>query len=491
MTMDIACDSDRCWRDYVEQGSEAAFAEVTRRYVALVYSAALRRCAGDAALAEEATQIVFTELARKARSLPREVVLAGWLYRHAGFVAATLVRGESRRRQREQTAMELQATRADDNWSHIAPELEEAMQALPGRDRDALVLRFLDRQPLARVGAVLGISGDAARMRVERALEKLRDLLARRGVTSTAAVLALALAEQGAVAVPASLAGAVSTAALAAVAASPMVGILGIMASTKLKAGIAIIALAGLTASVVLLELGNRKLRAETEELSRQLVAARAAGTRAEASGTVSGTTTRAMNDTEREELARLRGEHAELLRLRGQAGDLQRQLAEARQPATTAGATWRMGERRGPAELHNNGLATPQAAFETALWTALNQPEAFGKLIQLDPRITEGAERWTEAAPAFAAALAAQVNQAEKVWIADARNIETTVDGQSSGRITVLDLKLEPPPGGTLAHTSISMPFKFTGSNWAPVMLKDMRAIEPPGQGEAGSNVK
>ena len=69
-------------------------------HIGLVYSTALRVVGGDAALAKDVTQVVFTDLARKARWLPKGVVLSGWLYRHTTFVASKAVRGEVRRRAR-------------------------------------------------------------------------------------------------------------------------------------------------------------------------------------------------------------------------------------------------------------------------------------------------------------------------------------------------------------------------------------------------------
>ena len=65
---------------YTTDRSEAAFGELVERYVSLVYSAALRRTGGNADLSNDVAQQVFTDLARKARSLPRGVVLAGWLH---------------------------------------------------------------------------------------------------------------------------------------------------------------------------------------------------------------------------------------------------------------------------------------------------------------------------------------------------------------------------------------------------------------------------
>ena len=103
-------DDAKLLRQYAEEDSEAAFGELVERYCNLVYSAALRRVAGDTQLAEDVAQRVFTVLARMARRLPQNVLLGGWLYRHTCFVAAQAVRTEQRRRRREQTAAEMNAT---------------------------------------------------------------------------------------------------------------------------------------------------------------------------------------------------------------------------------------------------------------------------------------------------------------------------------------------------------------------------------------------
>src|SRR5215212_8803756 len=91
-------------RRYAESSSQDAFAELVRRRIGLVYSVALRQTRGDRHRAEDATQAVFTDLARKARSLAERPVLAGWLFRSAQFAAAGLIRADQRRHVREQEA---------------------------------------------------------------------------------------------------------------------------------------------------------------------------------------------------------------------------------------------------------------------------------------------------------------------------------------------------------------------------------------------------
>ena len=107
------------------------------------------------------------------------------------------MRSEHRRRERERIAADMQSVSPDDNTADIAAQLEPAMAELDETDRGALVLRFLEERNLADVGAELGINEDAARMRVNRALERLREVFARRGKAITSAALAAALAGLG------------------------------------------------------------------------------------------------------------------------------------------------------------------------------------------------------------------------------------------------------------------------------------------------------
>ncbi|MDB6115901.1 MAG: polymerase, sigma-24 subunit, subfamily [Lacunisphaera sp.] len=256
-------DDSTLLRGYAATRSEADFTELVRRHVDLVYSAALRQVNGDAHLAQDVTSLVFTDLARKASTLVNHRLLPGWLFTSTRFAAAKLVRTARRRQAREAAALLMQdhsPTDAPLDWERVRPVLDEALGELDERDREAILLRYLGGCDYAAVGAKLALSENAARMRVDRALDKLRALLARRGATSTAAALSLALANQAVVAAPAGLAATVTGAALAG--AGP-VAALTFMSLTKLQLALAGAVLATGAGFYVVQERDNAALRAE------------------------------------------------------------------------------------------------------------------------------------------------------------------------------------------------------------------------------------
>ncbi|MBS0632427.1 MAG: TonB family protein [Verrucomicrobia bacterium] len=324
-------------RRYADEKSEGAFAELVSRQVNLVHAVALRQCGGDAHLAEDVTQRVFTDLARKARQLSGHAVLGGWLYRSAQFAASDVVRAERRRRAREQEASTMQEILSDHppggtaDWQKLAPVLDAAIGELSERDRDAVVLRFFEGRPFAEIGAALRLSEDAARMRVDRALDKLHGALRRRGIASTTAALGVALAGQAAGAAPAGLAASVTGAALAGSAAATGGGVIAIfMSMTKLQVGIgAALLLAGGTGLVVQTR-ANAELREEIAGLRQENAAIaplRAENIRLARSAA---------------EAVDLRGDDAELQRLGDESAKLERQwqqLDQARAAAATAKA--------------------------------------------------------------------------------------------------------------------------------------------------------
>lgn len=207
-------DDIKLLEEFAATRDEAIFANIVQRHIALVYSTALRRT-GNPHAAEEVAQAVFILLARKSGSLPSSTVLSGWLYQTARLTASNYLRAEIRRQHREQEACmdSLVNEQEPDVWPHIAPLLDDAMARLGELDRNAIVLRYFENKRLTEVGAALGTSEDAARVRVNRALEKLRQIFASRGVTLGATLIAGAVSANSVQAAPVGLAVAISSTA--------------------------------------------------------------------------------------------------------------------------------------------------------------------------------------------------------------------------------------------------------------------------------------
>jgi RNA polymerase sigma factor (sigma-70 family) len=236
--------------EFVAQRSEPAFAELVRRHIGLVHSAALRQAGGDAHLAEEITQATFIILARKAGSLGRRTILSAWLYRTARYVAADALKTALRRRWREHEAyMQATLNQPDPSnpgetegaaWLQLAPVLDEAMAQLDESDRTALVLRYFENKSARDIAAALQLEEATAQKRAVRALEKLRVIFIKRGVTLATAALAGAVTANSVQAVPVGLAAKMSAVAAKSLPATSSTaalvkGALKLMAWSKAK----------------------------------------------------------------------------------------------------------------------------------------------------------------------------------------------------------------------------------------------------------------
>jgi RNA polymerase sigma factor (sigma-70 family) len=309
-------DDGELLRRYAEEGSEESFREVVQRHYDLVHSAALRQVAGDPHLAQDVAQVVFTVLARKAEKVSRRPVLVGWLYVTTRMAAAQAVRNERRWKARSLNVDTMDDSQGNAstsmNWERVRLLLDTAMCELRDADREAILVRFFKGRPFAELGEELGVSADAARMRVDRAVERLRIRLARHGVTSSAAALAEALAGHSVAAAPAGLASAAAGGAISGAASGGALGIASFMSITKLQASLAGTLLAAGLATGVLITQKNREVTAEINHLAK---------------------TTLSLNSAEREN-KRLQGLHSALAGLVEQekiaAASLQAELAAA-----------------------------------------------------------------------------------------------------------------------------------------------------------------
>jgi RNA polymerase sigma factor (sigma-70 family) len=174
---------------YARERDESAFAELVRRYLNLVYSAAVRRI-GDRHLAEDVTQAVFMILSKKARSAGRTSPLSAWLLMTVRYAAANALKIERRRQQHQTAAAEASASAACSPnpsdvlvWREVAAHIDDAMLKLPARDRQAVLLRYFEDKPIRDVAAAMNTSEGAAKQRLSRSLEKLRKRLDRHQVS--------------------------------------------------------------------------------------------------------------------------------------------------------------------------------------------------------------------------------------------------------------------------------------------------------------------
>lgn len=206
-------------RQYAESRNEAAFAAIVEQHFDGVYSAALRRVGSDAHLAKDVAQEVFAALARSASRVSSHPVLSAWLYTTTRNIAALTMRRERRRKAREKEATAMHNDSSQEHtaaeWSRIGPMLDRLVDDLGEVDRRAILLRFIEHRSFAEVGTTLGLSENAARMRVDRALDKLRAMLRRQGILSTSSALAAVLMEQAVIAAPVGLAADATATALA------------------------------------------------------------------------------------------------------------------------------------------------------------------------------------------------------------------------------------------------------------------------------------
>lgn len=185
-------DDQTLLRRFAENQDERAFTELVSRHLGMVRGICHRRT-GDAQLAEELTQNVFSTLARKAGRIGQDVLISGWLHRASCFESLHALRSEASRKRTMKKFEEFQpiaGAAATEVPPDLVPVLDEAIDAMASGDRNILLLRFASGLTLRQIGEKIGKSESASQRHLQRALEKLRGLLRKRGVAVGAVTLA-------------------------------------------------------------------------------------------------------------------------------------------------------------------------------------------------------------------------------------------------------------------------------------------------------------
>ena len=326
---------------FAREKSQDAFTALVNRHVNLVHSAALRQVRSPQ-LAEEVAQSVFADLARNAgkfsgTGVPPVNSLTPWLYAVTRRTAIDVVRKESRRQLREQIAVEMDAMNAQNQlpyfakygnesaWPDIEPLLDDAMAALDETDRSAILLRYFENKNLREVGEELKISDDAAQKRVSRAVERLREFFAKRGVSVGAGGLAVVISANAIQAAPIGLAATISAAAVlagTAVHTSTFIAATKTIAMTTLQKTLVAATVAVLAGAGIYEARQATQLREQNQTLQQQQVPLAEQLLQLQSELNASSNRVIGLGD----ELARANKNNSELLQLRGQLGILKSQ---------------------------------------------------------------------------------------------------------------------------------------------------------------------
>lgn len=159
-------------------GRQDAFEELYRRYAPRIFGYLLKRV--SKADAPEVFQETFLRLHRYRGRYDRSYQFAAWLFAICRSAAIDTQRKSGRLKNRTSDA-EVEEIAVEQTDSAAAPgsspALAEALAELPGRDNEALALRFGSDLSFEQVAVKLGTSNAAARKIVSRALSRLRGML--------------------------------------------------------------------------------------------------------------------------------------------------------------------------------------------------------------------------------------------------------------------------------------------------------------------------
>ena len=214
-------------REFARERSPEVFGRLVERHLGAVHGAARRILGAELGQhAEDVAQSVFILLAREAGKIPEGTPLVGWLYRVTHYACANVRKMERRRRMREAAAMRSEIC-VPSTLSDAEALLDPALLTLSAKDRDALLLRYMQDMSVAEIARVTRVPEETAKKRLQRGLGKLRKYFAGQGMLSAAPVALRAL-EAGRSAAVRAMAPAITARALAPIsgAAGGAIGVL-------------------------------------------------------------------------------------------------------------------------------------------------------------------------------------------------------------------------------------------------------------------------
>lgn len=190
---------------FVKSGDELAFRKLAERYSGLIFHTAMRTL-NERALAEDVSQRVLVVLAKKAaRVATGNAPLPAWLHRTTLLEARSARRSESRHHRKKEALMNAptdHSRREDSAWKEALPYLDAAIDKLPDADRYVLLLHFANEMTFPQIAREVGKSAAAVQKQSRRALESLRRVLGRRGVSLSIGLLTAGLTAEMSKAAP-------------------------------------------------------------------------------------------------------------------------------------------------------------------------------------------------------------------------------------------------------------------------------------------------
>ncbi|HEY7308763.1 MAG TPA: sigma-70 family RNA polymerase sigma factor [Gemmataceae bacterium] len=256
---------------FVEQREEAAFAALIQRHGGLVRSVA-RRILHDVQAAEDVFQSTFLTLARRAHSIRNRGALASWLYGVAARLAWQTRKDDARRAVRERAAT---AARSEDvteaaAWRELGALLDEELQRLPEKYRMPLVHIYFAGQTQEEAARQLKWSKGTLRRRLEKGKRLLHARLSRRGVSLSVGLMAAAVGQSAAEALPPSLVRQTLEEAMRIVSRGTLLCVAGMGSLTHAKIALALGLLIAAGAGVMTLQATPREQpRAEHDESAK------------------------------------------------------------------------------------------------------------------------------------------------------------------------------------------------------------------------------